>query len=244
MPSHCLQLIASDDAAEIATRLNATEDPPHVELAELCLALGNKERALHHVLKGYKKAWADGPPHIYHWDLEACRKVLRTLGTAEPVLPPFDPKSVKPFDFEPALRALIAKKEAEKAEEDAKREARKGKPEFDPFALFELLKSDIEVSPSAPLKPPKPAPPVAAPAWQVDSPPKAISEPVAFFTVAPPAAVDVPAQPVVGFIAAPKKKARSRWPIALFLVVAGLLTAGVLTTTGFVDLSSLTRQLR
>ena len=105
---------SSDDARRNCDPSQCHRRPATCRARQLCLALGNKERALHHVLKGYKKAWANGPPHIYHWDLEACRKVLRTLGTAEPVLPPFDPNSVKPFDFEPAIRALMRRRRPKK----------------------------------------------------------------------------------------------------------------------------------
>jgi tetratricopeptide (TPR) repeat protein len=62
-----------------------------VDLAELYLELGDREKARHHVLGAYPKAWADGPTYSYWWELTRCRAVLAALGEPEPSLPPYDP---------------------------------------------------------------------------------------------------------------------------------------------------------
>jgi tetratricopeptide (TPR) repeat protein len=112
------------EALEIAARLSAVAQPPHVRLAELYVALADKMGARQHALLGYYKAWAEGPPYAFHWDLEDCRKVLRTLGEPEPKLSPFDRAKVPPFEFEPELHRLIDQK---KAELEAAKSNRKGK---------------------------------------------------------------------------------------------------------------------
>jgi hypothetical protein len=84
-----------------------------------------------HALAGYKAAWGEGPPYHHHWALEDCRKVLAAVGEPEPVLPPFDPSKVEPFDFEADVERLIEKKLTEKAkaaEEEAKRDAARPGP--------------------------------------------------------------------------------------------------------------------
>jgi hypothetical protein len=73
-------------------------------------------------------AWGEGPPHHAHWDLEDCRKVLNAIGEPEPALPPFDPATVEPFEFEPEVERLIAKKLAEKAQEAEKKAIREASP--------------------------------------------------------------------------------------------------------------------
>jgi hypothetical protein len=93
----------ADSAAASAERA-----PPHVYLAELYLALEQREQARTHALAGYKWAWADGPPWYHHWQLQRCRAVLQALGEPEPQLSPFDPAKVKPIDYEPDIRRLLA----------------------------------------------------------------------------------------------------------------------------------------
>ena len=97
-----------------AAAASAERDPPHVSLAELYLALEQRDQARAHALAGYKWAWADGPPWCRHWDLQRCRAVLQALGEPEPQLPPFDPAKVKPIDYEPDIRRLLAEHAAKK----------------------------------------------------------------------------------------------------------------------------------
>lgn len=82
---------------------------PDLELAELYLGLGDREKARHHSLAAYPEAWADGPTYSYWWYLKRCRAVLAALGEPEPELPAFDPKTAKPIPHEADIRALIAK---------------------------------------------------------------------------------------------------------------------------------------
>src|SRR5262249_21719179 len=79
---------------------SAERDPPHVTLAELWLALDQRDKARDHALRGFKRAWADGPPYCWHWNLERCRAVLRALGEPEPALPPYDPAKIQPLPYE------------------------------------------------------------------------------------------------------------------------------------------------
>ena len=95
-------------ASEAATAAASAErDPPNDALAELYLALGDRDKARHHALAGYKRYWADGPPFTDHWSLETCRRVLRELGEPEPVLPPFDPAKIRPIEYESDLLRLL-----------------------------------------------------------------------------------------------------------------------------------------
>ncbi|HEY1936214.1 MAG TPA: hypothetical protein VGG99_29760 [Acetobacteraceae bacterium] len=106
--------------AEVAAA-SAERDQPHVYLAELYLALEQRDQARTHALAGYKWAWADGPPWCHHWALQRCRAVLQALGEPEPQLPPFDPANIKPIDYEPDIRRLLA-------EHASKSEAARPKP--------------------------------------------------------------------------------------------------------------------
>jgi tetratricopeptide (TPR) repeat protein len=105
-----------EQARAICDRLHEAARPSHTWLASAYLEIGDKEKARHHVLEGYRWAWADGPPYTRHWELERCREVLSALGEPEPSLPAFDPKAVEPIPYEKEIRALIAKlkKEEEK----------------------------------------------------------------------------------------------------------------------------------
>jgi len=82
---------------------------PDVDLAELYLELGDREKARNHALAAYPKAWADGPVYSHWWDLKRCRAVLAALGEPEPKLPAYDPKTAEPIPHEADIRALIAK---------------------------------------------------------------------------------------------------------------------------------------
>ena len=98
-----------EEARRVAAVFVPPMDMPHAELALLHLGLGDLERARQHALKGYTESWGEGPPHHDHEDLEDCRAVLTRCGEPEPALPPFDPASVAPFDFEEDVEDLIAR---------------------------------------------------------------------------------------------------------------------------------------
>src|SRR5262249_46890856 len=98
--------------------------------AEVHLALGQVESSRACALEAYRKAWADGSPHIFWYELERSRDLLKRLGEPEPQLPPLDPARVPPIPYEAEIRAAIAKlerekKEREKAEAKAKKRARR-----------------------------------------------------------------------------------------------------------------------
>lgn len=96
-------------------------------MALLYLELGDWTKASSHALAGYNDAWGEGPPYHCHWDLEDCRKVLTALGEPEPMLSPFDPSKVEPFDFEPEVERLIEKALVEKTEREAPKNANRQK---------------------------------------------------------------------------------------------------------------------
>ena len=98
-----------EHAREICDRLCESEQPPDVELASAYLEIGENAKALEHVLKGYRWAWAEGPSYSRWWELEQCRAVLKTLGEPEPNLPAFDPTAVEPLPYEEDVRKLIEK---------------------------------------------------------------------------------------------------------------------------------------
>ncbi|HTX48479.1 MAG TPA: hypothetical protein VME40_03710, partial [Caulobacteraceae bacterium] len=100
------RLGCADEARAAAA--GAEDDPPPDVLAALYLALGERDKARHHAREGYRLYWADGPPYAFHWELEACRAVLRELGEPEPPMRPYDPATIAPIDFEPDIRRLLA----------------------------------------------------------------------------------------------------------------------------------------
>lgn len=96
-----------DAAQEAIARAQEKARVPHLQVAEFYATISDKEAARTHAVAAYKEAWADGPPFAHHWYLERCRAVLRAIGEAEPVLPPFDPASITPFPFEGEVRAML-----------------------------------------------------------------------------------------------------------------------------------------
>nr|WP_294514338.1 hypothetical protein [uncultured Rhodopila sp.] len=103
----CLARLGRRSDAEAAAVL-AERDPPGSILADLYLELGEGDKALHHTIEGYKRAWADGPPYTFYWDLQTCRNVLQALNEPEPQLPPHDPARFKPIEFEADIHRLLA----------------------------------------------------------------------------------------------------------------------------------------
>ena len=97
---------------------SAERDPPRVALASLYLALNQPDKAREHALKGHEWAWANGPPYVWHWELEECRAVLRALNVPEPEHPPFDPAKHKPFPWEADIHRMLEEHARKKREDD------------------------------------------------------------------------------------------------------------------------------
>jgi hypothetical protein len=100
-----------------AERLAGARWVCHRWLAELWIAIGDRQKAERHALAHYRWAWADGEPYVHRYQLDKARALLEKLGTEIPSLPPYDPaKDPKlPFaeELEAAIEKLRAKKEAE-----------------------------------------------------------------------------------------------------------------------------------
>ena len=99
--------LGNREAAQAAAA-SAERDPPYAPLATLYLALGQDDKAREHAVQGYKSAWADGPPHYKHWNIQECLAVLHALNEPEPVLPPYDPGKIPTLPYEGAVRLKIA----------------------------------------------------------------------------------------------------------------------------------------
>lgn len=104
------------EARQQADELSQVSFPAHRILAELWLALGDDDRALHHALAAYREAWADGMPYVRRYELDMSRALLERLGVEVPALPPYDPATAEPLPFEDILVAYIDKLKAERAE--------------------------------------------------------------------------------------------------------------------------------
>ena len=76
---------------EEAQRLSAGRDPAHLPLAELWQALTDTEQATIHAKAAYRRAWADGEPHVRRHTLDRAKTLLQQLGENIPVLPAHDP---------------------------------------------------------------------------------------------------------------------------------------------------------
>jgi hypothetical protein len=106
------------DPRREAEQLAQARNPAHQRLAELWLAIGDREQAKKHALAAYKRAWADGEPYVRRYDLNKATALLKQLGTEPPKLPPYDPANDEKFPWEDKVAAAIenlrAEKEAEK----------------------------------------------------------------------------------------------------------------------------------
>ena len=98
-----------------AEELSQVDKPAHRTLAELWLALGDDDRARHHALAAYRKAWADGVPHVFRHALDPARALLERLGVEVPMLPGYDPVSAERLPFEDVVVAFIDRLKAERA---------------------------------------------------------------------------------------------------------------------------------
>ncbi len=94
--------------------------PSHRVLADLWLAIGDREQAKEHALAAYQWAWADGEPYVQRYELDKSRVLLEQLGAEIPKLPHYDPAKDEKLPWEDEVEAAIEKLRAEK---DAKKEA-------------------------------------------------------------------------------------------------------------------------
>ncbi len=109
------------DPRREAEQLAQAKKPAHQPLAELWLAIGDREQAKKHALAAYKWAWADGEPYVRRYDLNKATTLLKQLGTEIPKLPPYDPAKDEKFPWEDAVVAAIEKLRAEKEAEKNKK---------------------------------------------------------------------------------------------------------------------------
>lgn len=107
---HLGQLPAARDVAE---QFANAKKVPHRALADLWLAIGDREQAKKHALAAYKLAWADGEPYVFRYELNKARALLEQLGAEIPDLPPYDPARDEKLPWEDALTAAIEKLRAE-----------------------------------------------------------------------------------------------------------------------------------
>lgn len=87
-----------------------------LDTAEVHLELGNLDAAREPALRAYERAWAEGPPYVWWWQLQRARRVLEALGVAEPELPPFDPAKVEKIPYEDEIRRVIEELRAQRKE--------------------------------------------------------------------------------------------------------------------------------
>jgi hypothetical protein len=111
------------DPRHEAEQLAQLKQPAHRALAELWLAIGNREQATKHALAAYRWAWADGEPFVHRYELNKSRALLEQLGAEIPNLPPYDPARDEKLPWEDAVVAAIEELRAEKAAEAAKKAA-------------------------------------------------------------------------------------------------------------------------
>jgi hypothetical protein len=74
--------------------------------------LGEWEEATWHLDIAYVEAWADGPPHAFHFELLRVRAALKTLGLAERKLSPFDPEHIPPLPDEGRIHEFLVELKA------------------------------------------------------------------------------------------------------------------------------------
>jgi hypothetical protein len=103
-----------------AERLANAKQISDLALADLWLAIGDREQAKKHALAAYKWAWADGEPHVHRCALTKSRALLEQLGAEIPNLPPYDPAKDGKYPGEDEVAAAIENLRAEKEAKDRK----------------------------------------------------------------------------------------------------------------------------
>jgi hypothetical protein len=105
-----------------AEHLANAREPSHRNLAELWRAIGDREQATTHALAAYKRAWADGEPYVFRYELDKARALLQKLGAETPNLPPYDPAKYEKLPWEDEVAAAIEELRAEKEAENRKKD--------------------------------------------------------------------------------------------------------------------------
>ncbi len=113
------------DPRREAERLAEARKPAHRPLAELWVAIGDREQAEKHALAAYKWAWADGEPFVHRYELNKSQAVLEKLGVEIPKLSPYDPARDEKLPWEDEVAAAIDKLRAEKKAKQAAEESQK-----------------------------------------------------------------------------------------------------------------------
>jgi hypothetical protein len=106
-----------------AERLAKTKKPAHRPLAELWLAIGDREQAKKHALAAYQWAWADGEPYVHRYELNQSRALLEKLGVEIPKLPAYDPAQDEKLPWEDEVAVAIDKLRAENEAKQAAKES-------------------------------------------------------------------------------------------------------------------------
>ncbi|HXB71217.1 MAG TPA: DUF4062 domain-containing protein [Candidatus Acidoferrales bacterium] len=114
------QLGQLSDPRREAEQLASARRPPHRALADLWLAIGDREQATKHALAAYTWAWADGEPYVHRYALNKARALLQKLGVEIPNLPPYDPAKDEKFPCEDEVAAAIEKLRTEKEAKNRK----------------------------------------------------------------------------------------------------------------------------
>jgi hypothetical protein len=100
-----------------AQRLAEADHVDDLALAELWLAIGDRERAEKHAVAAYEWAWADGEPYVRRYDLDKSATLLKQLGAEITKLPPYDAAKDEKLPWEDKVVAAIEKLRAEKEAE-------------------------------------------------------------------------------------------------------------------------------
>jgi hypothetical protein len=119
------------DPRHEAEQLGQLNNPAHQALAELWLAIGDREQAKKYALVAFRAAWADGEPFVYRYELDKSRALLEQLGAEIPDLPPYDPAKAEKLPWEDAVVDAIKELRAEKAAEAARKAAEQEPPAGD-----------------------------------------------------------------------------------------------------------------
>jgi hypothetical protein len=109
------------DPRREAEQLAQARDIDHQALAELWLAIGDREQAKQHALAAFEWAWTDGEPYVHRYELNKATALLTQLGAEIPKLPPYDPAKDEKLPWEDKVVAAIEKLRAEKEAEKNKK---------------------------------------------------------------------------------------------------------------------------